>query len=79
MTKDLINRIKKGRKIAPRGMELHESLPRVTDMFIKHGELLFPAEPLPPDVPKVDIIKPWKAKKKKKVKAASEKAQEIVD
>ena len=49
MTKDLVNRIKKGRKITAKGMELHETLPRVTDVFTKHAELLFPAEPRPAD------------------------------
>ena len=47
MTKDLFNRIKKQRKLAPRGMELGESLPRVVDLFSKHGEVLFPEEPRP--------------------------------
>ena len=35
MTKDIFNRIKHKRKLAPRGIELEDQLPRVTDLFVK--------------------------------------------
>ena len=59
MTKDLFNRIKKGRHLAPRGKELADTLPRVTDIFTKHGEVLFPEEPRPYVEPKdpIELLK----------------------
>ena len=74
MTKDLLNRIKKGRKLAAKGMELHETLPRVTDVFTKHAELLFPAEPRPADkVVEKKQPKEWKRKTKKEVRVENKK------
>lgn len=73
MTKDLFNRIKKGRKIAPRGRELADTLPQVVDVFTKHGEVLFPAEPrpyVPPKDPNELLKQKFAKKKKKKVKPA---------
>ena len=59
MTKDIFNRIKNKRKLAPRGIELEDQLPRVTDIFTKQAEVLFPAEPRPYVAPKdpLEILK----------------------
>ena len=79
MTKDIFNRIKNKRKLTPRGIELEDQLPRVTDIFTKQAEVLFPAEPRPYVAPKdpLEILKEKFSKKKKKVKKPPEIDQTI--
>ena len=70
MTKDIFNRIKNKRKLAPRGIELDDQLPRVANIFSRQGEVLFPAEPRPYVAPKdpLEVLKEKLSKKKKKEK-----------
>ena len=61
--------------MAPRGKELADTLPRVVDIFSKHGEVLFPEEPRPYIEPK-DPIELLKEKLNNKKKKKKEKKQE---
>ena len=83
MTKDLFNRIKKGRNLAQKGMELTQVLPRVTDIFTKNAELLFPETPRPFVKPEDPLkllqekLSPKKKDKKDKSKVKAESPEPL--